>query len=93
MKRKKFKKNEDDCPLVAIDWEDSRQTCGKWRLLTDVVASPAAICQTAGWLIREDKDTVSIAQSVGDVKQDGFFQCSGVMVITNSAIKQIRRLR
>jgi hypothetical protein len=58
--------------------------------MDEIVETPSLI-QTAGWLVAEDDNTVTIAGSAGANSEESF-QVSGAMTIPKGTIKSIRYL-
>lgn len=65
---------------VLIKWQDSRQASPGWRLLEDLESPGICQCRSVGYVVHEDSEVVTLAQSVGDLDTDTA-QASGVMTI------------
>lgn len=78
--------------LVLVEWEDSGQPAPQWQWLSDVRVSAAIRCQTAGFLIQDDRTVKVIAQNVGDLESDAR-QVSGVIRIPARAVTRITTLK
>lgn len=66
--------------IVHVKWEDSHVNNGAWADPSDVKAWPLTI-KTAGFLVAEDKKTITIASSVA---KEGNW--AGVIKIPKSCI-------
>lgn len=72
--------------LLYIEWYDAESN-DDWRDISDIVAELPLI-QTIGFLIKESKDCVAIAQNI-DKKNDN---ASMSMIIPKAWVKRIRKL-
>lgn len=81
----------NDCPLVMITWEDSRQPVGRWMFLSDLPAPAPVKCVTVGWLLTDGDDAKVICQSMADIEAADM-QAGGVMVIPACCVVSIERL-
>ena len=72
--------------LVLIEWLDSRRGAG-WVRLDELEASVAR-CKSAGWIITEDSDSLTMAGHMGDDP----VQCLGDITIPKCAILNITDL-
>ena len=83
----------EDCPLVLIRWEDSRQPTSSWIRLSDMDIDQKPVqCVSVGWLIRDTPEVKVICQSMGDIDCDDDMQASGVMVIPARCVLSVERL-
>jgi hypothetical protein len=48
----------DDCPLVIIRWQDSRQPSGHWRYLSALPDAKPVEVATVGWLLQDDTGVI-----------------------------------
>ena len=71
-------------PLMLIEWVDSFQLAAGWHWLSDLEDHQPSKCQTAGWLISEDKDKICIAETISETAGD--HQISGLIAIPVCAI-------
>lgn len=83
---------DGECPLVIIRWQDSKQTCGKWRFLSALPEFKSVECATVGWLLKDSNDVKVISQSIGDITNEDNAQASGIMVIAASSVISIEKL-
>jgi hypothetical protein len=83
----------DDCPLVLIEWEDSRQPSGQWVYLSAIAEDHSPVlCATVGWLIKDTAEVKVVCQSMADIDKDDDMQAGGVMVIPARCVLSIARL-
>lgn len=74
--------------LVLVDWEDACSS-GRWMDRERAAKTEALQCQSAGFLVRNDRKIVSVASGrCGDNDT-----VSDVTTIPRSNVKRIRRLR
>ncbi len=78
--------------LVLVEWGDSGQPEPQWQWLSDVHVAAAVRCQTAGFLIQDNKAVRVIAQNVGDLEGDAR-QLSDVIRISTRAVTRIATLK
>ena len=81
----------DDCPLVKIEWEDSRRPESHWSFLSDFTVVEAVKCVSVGWMIHDGKNIKVLAPNMGDV-DDEEAQVSGVIHIPSRCILKITSL-
>lgn len=74
--------------LVEVEWVDSC-TFGRWRPKAEYAAAEPAHCRTAGYLLKADKQCVTIVQSMG---RDMVEPISDSMTIPRGCVTRIRRL-
>lgn len=65
---------------VLVKWLDSRQPLSGWQHLEDIDPPLACECMTVGFVVHEDAEIVTLAQSVGDIGRDTAQAC-GLMTI------------
>jgi len=80
------------CPLVLIEWNDSRRPIPEWLRLADAGEWTSVVCSSVGWLLYRDQDVVVLAPNIGDLDDDEALQTSGVMQIAARAVTKITRL-
>lgn len=78
------------CPLVLVEWEDSRRPDPAWTHLADRESGDVVKCASVGWLIRDD-DVKELAPNMGDVTED--LQVCGVISIPARCVLKITRLK
>lgn len=81
-----------DCPLVLMEWLDSRQPETGWRYLRDAPDQPPVRCASVGWLLR-DGDVKVLCQTIGDASDDhpqgmGMVQIPACAVISVSILAE-----
>ncbi len=81
------------CPLVMIEWEDSRQPVAAWTRLSDFEAPTPVQCVSVGWLIHDGKRVKVLAPNMGDVDSDGNVQASGLIQIPTRCVVRQSRLK
>jgi hypothetical protein len=81
-----------DCPLVLVEWLDSRQPTTGWAYLRDAPNDPAVRCATVGWLLR-DGEVKLVCQTVGDFGDNGDPQGMGMVQIPACAVVKVSVLR
>ena len=79
----------NDCPLVLIEWEDSRQPMSSWNRLSEF--SPEEVCQcvSIGFLIHDTLKLKVLAPNMADIGSEENLQVSGMMHIPTSAITRM----
>ena len=82
----------DECPLVMIEWEDSRQPEPNWSLLSSFAPGDAVRCISAGWMIHDGKDVKVLAPNMGDIGDEDV-QVSGVIRIPARCILKITKIK
>lgn len=75
-----------NCPLVMIEWEDSRQPTSEWRFLSSFDPETVVRCASVGWLIHDGADFKALAPNMGDVLVESSVQVSGVIRIPTRCI-------
>lgn len=76
-----------NCPLVMIQWLDSRQPDPTWQHLHNLEIPKPVECATVGWLVHDGSDCKILCQNVGDF--EGNAQVGGVMTIPSRAVLRI----
>lgn len=71
--------------LVYIEWIDSKGVTSRWEYLDDLEPLKPCICKSIGYLIDDNKDYKTIAQTLSDT------QLVGKMSIPTKAIIRIRK--
>lgn len=74
---KKLAVTETVYPLVWVEWIDAG-SWAHWSSPRDIPRAPRA--KTLGFLVREDKESISVAASIGETG-DGSWDANAVMVI------------
>jgi len=72
--------------IVEIEWIDSKGVTSEWEFLEDIKPLKPCICYSAGYLLDDNKDYKTLAQSIGGE------QVSGRLTIPAVSIKKIRTL-
>ena len=78
------------CPLVMVEWVDSRQPEPGWRWLSSFKPSGGPCdCASVGWLIHDGDDAKALAPNMADLGDGDDMQASGVIQIPTPAIRRI----
>lgn len=81
-----------DCPLVLIEWLDSRRPISEWRFLGDAPDQGPVRCASVGWLLRDGEMKV-LCQTIGDADEDdpqgmGMIQIPACAVVSVSYLTE-----
>jgi hypothetical protein len=80
----------DRCPLVLIEWLDSRQPSAGWNRLSSYEPAGACLCASVGWLIHDGKDMKALAPNMADIgDEEEDMQALGIIHIPAPAVKRI----
>lgn len=82
----------DGCPLVLVEWEDSRQPSAQWQLLRGFTPSDICRCTSVGWLVYDGVDKKVLAPNVGDIEDEHNMQASGLIHIPTRCVTRIARV-
>ena len=82
----------EDCRLVIVKWEDSRQPLVEWRHLAGLEVPQVSEVATVGWLLRDEKHRKVVAQSIGGLGPNDHPQATGIMVIPARCVISIESL-
>jgi hypothetical protein len=83
----------DSCPLVLVEWLDSRQPSPRWQYLSRYEPASACLCTSVGWLIHDGPDVKALAPNMADIgDKDDDMQASGIIHIPTPAVKRVVRL-
>ena len=83
----------DDCPLVMLEWEDSRRAQSDWIHLSEFTPGNAVRCVSVGWMIHDGSNVKVLAPNMGDVGDgDAELQVSGVIHIPARCVMKITTL-
>ena len=93
MKMAKHKQENNSCPLVLIEWEDSAQPIPGWVYLSDFETKGAVHCASVGWLIHDGKKVKALAPNMGDLGDENSAQASGIIRIPARCISKISKLK
>lgn len=85
-------KDQNNCSLVLIRWQDSRQADGAWRYLSELDTFKPVECASVGWLIRDDTDVKVLCQTIGDADYPEKLQASGVTIIPTCCVTAVETL-
>lgn len=74
--------------FLFVEWVDSCQS-GGWQAVEDLKSQRSLHCFSAGWMVSESKDSITLAANVSEKNHPtAFYQCNGVMTIPKKAIVQ-----
>lgn len=74
--------------LVKVTWQDSRHPYDGWVPVKDMVPLEPTICNTVGWLIKEESGLLVLASSI-TIDSDGDTQVSGIVDIPCRSVDAI----
>ena len=74
--------------LVLVEWVDSKRLSEGWVYTEDIEPSLVK-CQSAGWVLKENKECIVIMPHM-DIKES---QGCGIISIPKCAIKHISQLK
>lgn len=82
------------CALVLVNWLDSHADNGGWTLVEDREREDMTFqpMRSVGWLMRENKEYLELAQNIGAGRNDASPQCCNIMTIPKRCIISKRRL-
>lgn len=80
-------------PLVAIEWEDSRQPVASWVRLSEVEGefSPC-LCRSVGYLVYDGEDVKALAPNLIEDEDEDDVQVSGIIQIPTTCVRSIQPL-
>lgn len=76
------------CPLVMIEWVDSRQPTQGWQWLSSYEPATACDCASVGWLIHDGSEVKALAPNMADLGNGDDMQASGVIHIPTLAVRR-----
>mgnify|MGYP000676822312 CR=1 FL=1 len=77
-------------PIAYVEWVDSAKFSTRvWNDAEDVSKAKLAVCRSVGYVIHEDKESITIAAHAGY----DFRDVSGDMKIPKAAITKRRRVK
>lgn len=80
------------CPLVLIEWEDSRQPIAGWAYVRDFAPVDNCRCTSVGWLVYDGLDKKVLAPNMGDIGDEHNVQLSGVIHIPARCVIRVKRI-
>lgn len=83
---------KSDCPLVLINWVDSRQPTSAWQRISEIDEPCPVSCVSVGWLLYDNPDCKTLCANMGDTDSEGL-QGSGIIEIPTRCITKIKRLK
>ena len=81
------------CPLVMVEWEDSRQPSPGWVYLASLDPVDAVRCVSVGWLVEDGIKVKALAPNMGDFSGESSVQVSGVIRIPTRCIVRVVELQ
>ncbi len=81
------------CPLVLVEWDDSRRPAPEWVWLREFAPAAPCKCASVGWLIHDGEDSKALAPNTANLNDgDDDAQACGVIHIPARCITRIVRL-
>ena len=80
------------CPLVLVEWEDSRQPSSQWQYISSLDMPTVCRCVSVGFLLHEEDGIKVLAANMGDIDSEDDMQVTGVIAIPECSIKLVREL-
>mgnify|MGYP006915363189 CR=1 FL=1 len=80
------------CPLVLIEWEDSRQPASGWAHLSSIDEPSVVRCVSVGWLIHNGSRVKMLAPNLGDLDDEDNVQASGIIRIPARSVIKLTAL-
>lgn len=81
-----------NCPLVLIEWDDSRQPEPGWERQQGFQPRPVCRCASVGWLIYDGLDKEMLAPNMADIESEQNIQASGIIQIPSSCVTRVVRV-
>lgn len=81
-----------DCPLVLIEWEDSRQPIAGWMRLSEFDKLEVCKCVSVGFLLHDGEDQKVLAPNMADIEDKHNIQSSGIIHIPAKCVLRITPL-
>ena len=78
--------------LVKVTWQDSRLPDDGWQRVDDIGEVKPTICETVGWLIRDENGLLILASSITH-DEDGVAIVLGVHDIPSRVVDEIVDLK
>ena len=78
-----------NCPLVLIEWEDSRQPIPGWMCLSAFDKAEICKCVSVGFLLDDGLDQKVLAPNMADIEDKHNIQTSGVIHIPAKCVLRI----
>lgn len=88
----KAKRMKCPYPLVLIEFRDATQPDNGWVTVEEYELPADSVCQSVGFIIRENKHEVALAQTITDYHDELTPQVIGVFRIPKSAIVRTIKL-
>ena len=82
-------KSVDNCPLVLIEWSDSRQPDPSWQRLSGFESIGICKCVSVGFLISDGAEEKILAPNIADIENEENIQGSGFINIPSSCTTKI----
>ena len=81
-----------ECPLVLVEWEDSRQPDPGWVHLAGADPGEISKCTSVGWLIYDGPEKKVLAPNMADIEDEQNIQVCGIIQIPASCVTRIVRV-
>lgn len=88
----KGKNKMDNCPLVQIEWKDSKQPIPVWQHLSDMAENKPISCVSVGYLLQDDDEVKVLAPNMADISSELNIQASGIISIPTGCVTKISKL-
>lgn len=80
---------KDDCPLVLVEWEDSRRPEPAWERLSDFKPIGICKCVSVGFLLSDGEKEKVLAPNIADIENEENIQGSGFIHIPSSCVTKV----
>lgn len=80
------------CPLVLVEWEDSRHPTGQWERLADFTPASICKCVSVGFLVYDGPDKKVLAPNMADIEDEQNIQATGMISIPALCVTSIASL-
>ena len=79
-----------EAKLYYIEWIDSYSPIKQvWERISELETPQNLICVSVGWIIKQNKDYITICPHISDITNKDFFgEVCGIMNIPQKAIKK-----
>ncbi len=88
-----MKNGKGKCPLVLVEWVDSRKPTSEWERLEELDSQLICECVSVGFLLEDGKDKKVLSPNMADINNPENLQVSAIMTIPTISVKRIKKLR
>lgn len=78
--------------IVIVKWLDAFGCSSSWRERDDIEKATPSICESVGWLIKDEDDYIVLVPHVANETLGSTWQGCGDMTIPRAAIQRINPL-